>query len=271
MPSSVTPDADRTAGSATFPQRIVSLVPSQTELLAALGLDARVVGVTRFCVRPGDWKRRKAIVGGTKNVDVARVRALAPDLVLANREENTREDVEALAAFAPVLVTDVATVAGASAMIREVGARTGTEAVANALAGRIANGFAALPALAPLRAAYFIWREPWMVAGGGTFIGDVLRRGGFANVFEHAPRYPAVSADEVVAARPDVLLFSSEPYPFRERHLAEWHDRLPGVPCAFVDGEACSWYGPRLLETPEHLRTLRRSLSAPSQRSLRDA
>lgn len=245
-----------------LPQRIVSLVPSQTELLAALGLDARVVGVTRFCVRPEDWKRRKTIVGGTKNVDVERVRALAPDLVLANHEENTREDVEALGAFAPVVVTDVATVDDAGAMIRDVGARTGTDRLAHALADRIADGFAALPAFAPLRAAYFIWREPWMVAGGGTFIGDVLRRGGFANVFERAPRYPAVSADEVAAARPDVLLFSSEPYPFRERHLAEWRARLPGVPCAFVDGEACSWYGPRLLETPGYLRALRERLGA---------
>jgi ABC-type Fe3+-hydroxamate transport system substrate-binding protein len=239
---------------ASAPQRIVSLVPSLSDLLDALGLDARVAGVTRFCVHPVPWRRTKRVVGGTKTVDVEKVRRLAPDLVLANREENVREQVEAVAAFAPVYLTDVATLGDALAMIRDVGALTGTEAAAEALAARIEAGFAALAAAPPLRAAYFIWKDPWMTVGGDTFIHDVLARTGFENVFADRARYPEVTPVAVAATRPDVLMFSSEPFRFREKHVGAMRAACPW----FVDGEAFSWYGPRLLHTPEHVRALRR-------------
>ncbi|WP_412060976.1 helical backbone metal receptor [Rubrivirga sp. IMCC45206] len=242
------------------PTRIVSLVPSQTELLAALGLDAEVVGLTRFCVHPAGWKARKAIVGGTKGTDPTRVLALDPDLVIANREENDREPIEALAAAVPVHVTDVATVGGALAMIREVGGLVGRGPQAQALAAEIGAGFDALPAFAPLRALYLIWRDPWMTVGGDTFISDVMARAGLANVVGDRARYPTLAPNEIAALAPDVVLLSSEPYPFADNHVAEVQALAPEAQVALADGEAFSWYGSRLLQTPAVLRELRQRL-----------
>ncbi len=242
------------------PRRIVSLVPSQTELLADLGLDDEVVGVTRFCVHPEDWKARKRIVGGTKNVNIERVRALAPDLVLANLEENTRADVETLDAFAPVFVTDVRDVPGAAAMIRTVGRLTGQRERADTLAHEIEADFDALAAHPPLRAAYLIWRKPYMSVGRDTFIHDVMTRAGFENVFAAHTRYPEVTPEALAAARPDVVLLSSEPYPFAEKHREELSALVPEARIVLVDGELFSWYGSRLRRTPAYLDRLRRSL-----------
>ena len=242
------------------PRRIVSLVPSQTELLADLGLDAEVVGLTRFCVHPDGWKARKAIVGGTKNVDAEKVRQLAPDLVIANKEENVREQVEAVAAFAPVWVTDVATVADALGMIRDLGAITDRQRRAAALADAIDEGFRVAERGEPLRALYLIWRDPWMSVGCDTIIADVLRRGGFENATDDRDRYPALSDDEVRALAPDVVLLSSEPYPFGSKHVAEVQALTPGARVELVDGEPFSWYGSRLLSAPAALRDLRQRL-----------
>ena len=205
-------------------QRIVSLVPSLTELLADLGLDEEVVGLTRFCVHPAGWKARKAVVGGTKNVDPERVRTLAPDLVIASKEENVREQVEAIAAFAPVHLTDIATVDGALEEIRAIGALVGRAPEAGALTAEIARGFDALtaqPLATPIRALYLIWRDPWMTVGGDTYISDVMARGGFANVCAESTRYPVLSPEDITALAPEVVLLSSEPYPFAEKHIEE--------------------------------------------------
>ena len=242
------------------PRRIVSLVPSQTELLAALGLDEEVVGLTRFCVHPEGWKRRKRIVGGTKALRLDRIAALRPDLVLANREENERAPVEALAASGvPVYVTDVATVEEALAMVRAVGRLLDREAPAEALAAEIAAAFAGLDGAAPVRAAYLIWRDPWMSVGGDTFISDVMQRAGLANVFGGLSRYPAVTPEAMRAAEPDVVLLSSEPYPFKAAHAAEL-EATTGVPAVLVDGEIFSWYGSRMRLAPPYLRALRARL-----------
>ncbi len=239
------------------PRRIVSLVPSQTELLADLGLDERVVGITRFCVRPPEWSRTKRNVGGTKQVRHERVEALRPDLVLANLEENTRADVERLERLAPVWVTDVKSVEGALAMIGDVGRLTARKAEAAALAAQIAAGFEALAGLPPIRVAYLIWQDPLMTVGGDTFIHDVLRRGGLVNVFAERSRYPELTPAELLEAAPERVLLSSEPYPFRERHKPALARLLPGLKLQRVDGEPCSWYGSRLLATPAYLGRLR--------------
>ena len=246
------------------PRRIVSLVPSQTELLAALGLDAEVVGLTRFCAHPAGWKDAKAIVGGTKNVSADRVRQLEPDLVIANKEENVREQVEALDDIAPVYVTDVADVSGALGMIRDVGTLVGRPPEAARLAEAIEVGFRTLPAWPPLRALYLIWRDPWMTVGDDTIIADVMRRGGLSNAAAGRQRYPALTDDEVRALAPDVVLLSSEPYPFREPHLAEVRALVPGARAVLVDGEPFSWYGSRLLDAPGALRALRTTLDGGS-------
>ena len=266
FPLSATDARGRTLALAAPPRRIVSLVPSQTELLADLGLDAEVVGLTRFCVHPAGWKAAKQIVGGTKNVNVERVAALAPDLVLANLEENVREQVEALDAVAPVFVTDVATVDDALAMILTVGWLIGQSERAEALAEEIGQGFAALAAGPPLRVCYLIWRDPWMTVGGDTFIHDVLRRASLANVFGEQMRYPEVTAEEIAAAEPDVILLSSEPFPFGEAHIAEIERTLPGVPVRLVDGELFSWYGSRMRLMPPYVAGLRNTLARSASR-----
>lgn len=246
------------------PARIVSLVPSQTELLAHLGLDDQVVGLTRFCERPEHWRTNKTIVGGTKQVDLDTVRALNPDLILANHEENTADDVAALDDIAPVFVTEVKTVSGALDMIRTVGALTGTSDRTSTLVGRIISRFRALPDFPSLRAVYFIWREPYMTVGRDTFIHDVMQWGGFHNLYAGRTRYPDVSLETLSEQEPDVLLCATEPFPFHDadRFTDDLRAAVPKTPLEIVDGQPFSWYGPRLLETPSYLRTLRKTLRA---------
>ena len=239
-----------------IPRRIISLVPSQTELLYSLGLDESVVGITRFCTRPQTWFREKSRIGGTKAIDPVRVDALQPDLIIANKEENERPQVEALAERYPVWVSDVKTLADALAMIRSVGEITGTAATSNTLADDIARRFAAFQTTAPHpRVAYLIWRNPWMAAGGDTFIHQMLTHAGFDNVFADSTRYPELDLSDLTGADVTVLL-SSEPYPFRERHIREVKESLPQARVELVDGEMFSWYGSRLLLAPAYFQQL---------------
>lgn len=248
-----------------IPRRIISLVPSQTELLYSLGLEDSVVGITRFCVHPDSWFRQKSRIGGTKAVDFARVEALQPDLIIANKEENERPQVEALAERYPVWVSDIKTLADALAMIRSIGQLTGTEAAANPLADEIAHRFTALEttvsnatreAAAQHRVAYLIWKNPWMTAGGDTFIHQMLTHAGFTNVFENQIRYPEIDLTDLAGGHLTILL-SSEPYPFRERHIHEIKEMLPQARVELVDGEFFSWYGSRLLLAPAYFQLLR--------------
>jgi ABC-type Fe3+-hydroxamate transport system substrate-binding protein len=247
------------------PDRIVSLVPSQTELLAYLDLDDEVVGITRFCERPEHWRSEKTIVGGTKEVDVDTVRDLEPHLILANHEENTADDVAALDDVAPVFVTEVKTVEDALQMIRTVGELTDTSDQTSTLAGNIISRFESLPSVPPLRAAYFIWREPYMTVGGDTFIHDVMGWGGFENVYAEQTRYPEVELEALAEKDLDVVLCSSEPFPFhqKDKFTADIEEALPDTPVEIVDGQLFSWYGPRLLETPAYLKELRERLPSP--------
>jgi ABC-type Fe3+-hydroxamate transport system substrate-binding protein len=231
-------------------------VPSQTELLFDLGLGQRVVGVTKFCVHPTHARDGRRSVGGTKTPDIARIRALRPDFVLANREENRAEDVADIGQFAPVYVTDVNSLPQALAMTRSVGFALGAEARAARIAADIENAFADLPKLDGLRCAYLIWREPWMAAGGGTFIDAVLQRLGLVNVFEARSRYPELAIDALAAAAPELILLSSEPYPFKPAHGAELAAALPQARIVPVDGEMFCWPGSRLLAAANYFRDL---------------
>ena len=242
------------------PQRIVSLVPSQTELLAYLSLDEAVVGITKFCVHPEDWFRSKTRIGGTKTVHLEKIFELEPDLILANKEENVREQVESLAQNIPTYVSDVNTLEDALAMIGDVGLITGKEMQANDLVQRLQEQFAALKPQRPLSAAYLIWQEPWMTVGGDTFISNMLECAGFQNVFGNRSRYPEVTLQELQALSPEVLLLSSEPYPFREKHMSLLQPHMPKTKIILVDGELFSWYGSRLLYAPEYFKTLHRQL-----------
>lgn len=237
----------------TLPGRIVSLVPSQTELLAYLGLDAEVVGITKFCVHPQHWFRSKQRIGGTKNVHQQRVEGLAPQLVLANKEENVRDQVESLATHFPTWISDVNNLAEALDMIRSVGHITGRASKAAQLAKEIEQSFQSLTQLHPApRTAYLIWKDPYMTVGGDSFINDMLRHAGFRNVFADQQRYPSLSAEALQAMNPEVVLLSSEPYPFSQKHIAELQQLLPRATILLVDGEMFSWYGSRMLHAPAY-------------------
>lgn len=240
------------------PKRIVSLVPSQTELLADLGLHKEVVGITKFCVHPSTWFNEKKRVGGTKTVDIQKVVALAPDLIIGNKEENDQGQIMALAQQFPIWMSDVPNLTQALDMIQRLGVITGKNEEAQVLASDIEKAFASLTPLSlPVKVAYLIWRKPYMVAASGTFIDDMLQRVGYDNVFSPMVRYPEVSAAQLTAAAPDCIFLSSEPYPFGIKHMAELQEICPKSRIRLVDGELFSWYGSRLLRSPTYFASLR--------------
>lgn len=232
------------------PQRVVSIVPSQTELLYDLGLGDRVVGITRFCVHPHEWFRSKTRVGGTKAVHIERVRSLQPDLIIANKEENTQADVEALMQIAPVWISDIVTMQDALDMITRIGELTDTLPRALEIANGIQSGFDQLQhCMQPKRVLYLIWENPIMAAGQGTFIHSVIEHLGWKNVLAEEPRYPELTEEDLPFLQPDLILLSSEPFPFKEKHLLYYQQRCPKAEIRIVDGELFSWYGSRLLHT----------------------
>ncbi|HEX8427239.1 helical backbone metal receptor [Hymenobacter sp.] len=247
IPLNITDQMNRRVVVSFPPQRIVSLVPSQTEMLFDLGVGERVVGVTKFCFHPAEARTSATVVGGTKNFNFEKIEALKPDLILGNKEENYQDGIEQLAEKYPVWLSDISTLAEALDMIRKVGFIVGCKDRADALATEIAASFAAVAAATALvPAAYFIWRKPYMVAASGTFINDLLGRAGYSNVFSHLGRYPVVTAEQLAAAAPQQILLSSEPYPFGEKHVAEFQAICPSAKIRIVDGELFSWYGSRL-------------------------
>jgi ABC-type Fe3+-hydroxamate transport system substrate-binding protein len=246
------------------PRRIVSLIPSTTETLCALGLAEALVGVTVYCREPAEVVRRVTRIGGEKDPDLDRIRGLAPDLVIANVEENVAAHVDTLRQWGiPVWVTYPRTVAEGIRMVRELGAVTGTQAAATALADDLEALAREVSAAAARRPAmpvfYAIWREPWMTIARDTYIHDMLRLCGGANVFaDHAVRYPQVTLAEVAARQPAVILLPDEPFRFRAVHLQDFA-AYPDVPAVrqgrihLVDGKPFSWHGPRIADA---LRTL---------------
>jgi ABC-type Fe3+-hydroxamate transport system substrate-binding protein len=243
------------------PKRIISVVPSQTELLFYLGLDAEVVGITKFCIHPESKFKTVTKVGGTKQLNVDQIKALQPDLIIANKEENEQSQIEQLMAICPVWISDIHNLDEALQMISAIGAITGRGAAANALRDDIATHFnnLVLPAL-NLRVAYFIWRKPYMVAGMDTFIDSLLQKLALINAFE-VGRYPEVTAEELKEADPNVILLSSEPYPFKQKHIDEFKEILPQARVILVDGEMFSWYGSRLLYAPTYFKELVHTLT----------
>jgi len=258
LPFTVTDQLARRVEIPFPPQRIVSLVPSQTELLFDLGLGERVVGTTKFCIYPPEARQIAAVIGGTKNFDFDKIAALQPDLIIGNKEENYQAGIEQLAAKYPMWLSDIGDLPQALDMIRRVGFITGAKNKAEKIAAEIAASFATLAALESLiPAAYFIWRKPYMAAASGTFIDDMLRRAGFRNVFAHLGRYPEITPEQLAAAQPARIFLSSEPYPFKDKHLAKFQDICPTAEIQLVDGELFSWYGSRLRLSAAYFQQLR--------------
>lgn len=230
------------------PKRIISLVPSLTELLYDLSLDDEVVGITKFCIRPTVWHQTKKRIGGTKTLDFKAIELLNPDLIIANKEENTKEEIETLMELYPVWISDINTYKEALIAIKKIGEICYRKTKAELLVEEIEKRKTAYKVTPPKTASviYLIWKSPYMAVGNSTYINDILNLLGYTNAFKEE-RYKEITIDEIKALNPGYIFLSSEPYPFKEKHIEELKKVLPSSTCKLVDGELFSWYGSRLL------------------------
>lgn len=248
------------------PLKIISLVPSQTELLHYLGLSKNVIGITKFCVHPASWYKNKTRVGGTKNLNFNQIKSLNPNLIIANKEENVKEQVQELQKLFNVLVTDVNNLQDAFNMISEIGYITNTNKKAENLVNSITENFIKLHTqqskLKSKSVCYLIWKDPYMTIGGDKFISSIIKEMGLINIFENKLRYPETSLEEIQLLNPDYIFLSSEPYPFKEKHKIEILNKNPQIASKIImeDGEMFSWYGSRLLYAANYLNELLQKL-----------
>ena len=236
-------------------QRIISLVPSQTELLFDLGLGHRIVGVTKFCVHSIEAKN-KVIIGGTKNFRFDIIDLLQPDLIIGNKEENYEEGVNQLRIKYSVWMSDIFNRKDAQEMIAAVSGITDTHASGEKIIASIADEFSQLLKFPPLRTLYLIWKNPWMAVGTNTFIHSLLEETGLINALSEE-RYPELTIEKIKSLAPQLILLSSEPYPFKEKHMEELQQLAPDAKICLVDGELFSWYGSRLIKAPAYFNSLR--------------
>ena len=251
----------------TSPKRIVSLVPSQTELLYDLGLEESIIGITKFCVHPFHLKSTKKIIGGTKKVHFEKIRLLQPDIIIANKEENTIEIVEELSKICPVWVTDIITLDDNLKMIEDFGILFNKRTEAQKWIDKI--NFAHkdfvdfIRGKAVEKVAYFIWANPYMVAGNNTFINEMLKLNNFQNIYENREeRYPEIIIQKMrIQGDPDLVLLSSEPFPFTDEHAFELGRFTHHAKTVFVDGEMFSWYGSRVVKAFSYFKKLHESIA----------
>jgi len=236
------------------PKRIISVVPSQTELLYDLGLEKEVVGITKFCVHPEKWFRNKTRIGGTKNLNIEKIKALKPDLIIANKEENTEAEIKTLQQFIPVWTSDIATLEDSLNMINAIGEITDKYIAASSLIKKINQAFSQYKNDFNTQhtALYLIWKNPYMSVGNDTIIHHLMEYCGFNNVLSNKTRYPEITKAEIQQLQPEFILLSSEPYPFKEKHIAELQSICPTSKIRLVDGEMFSWYGSRLQYAPTY-------------------
>ncbi len=247
-----------------IPKRIISLVPSQTELLVDLGLEDAIVGITKFCIHPKHLRKSKTIVGGTKTVHFDKIKALQPDIILCNKEENTLEIIDGLEYIAPVHISDIYTIEDCLELITMYGKMFSKENAAQAIIDKIQekqSEFKMFIAGKPKRkAAYFIWKNPWMVAAKQTFIDYMLDVNGFENYYGNYKRYPEIILDKNHPETAGVVLLSSEPFPFKDEHANDLRSTFPDATIVVVDGEAFSWYGSRLIHAFDYFKKLHQNL-----------
>lgn len=242
-------------------ERIISLVPSLTELLIDLGLKERLIGRTRFCVHPEGDVEDIPIVGGTKNPRLDTIREAEPDFILANREENRKEDIEELEEAFHVRVTDIATIEDALITIYELGRIFEAAGRSKQLADKISGLLDDRPDEPPIRTAYLIWRDPWMTVGRDTYIRDVMEHWSLINAFDNLKRYPKINLQELKRRNPELVLLSSEPFPFKEKHISEVEEALPDTRILLAEGEWFSWYGSRMVHSFDKLNTWRKAIA----------
>lgn len=245
-----------------IPKRIVSLVPSQTEFLFDLGLEDEVIGITKFCIHPKVWFANKKKVGGTKNVHIQSVQELSPDLIIANKEENTKGDIMSLESLCNVWVSDIRTFEDALQMMRSVSEMVNRKKEAMQIIEQLETNRNIFLAKQKKRstAIYLIWKNPMMVAGTDTFIHEMMNLAGFDNSMKEN-RYPIVEVSELIEMAPECILLSSEPYPFKQKDVDELQALLPHSKVFLVDGELFSWYGSRLLKSFDYFSALHEQIN----------
>lgn len=230
------------------PKRVISIVPSQSEFLWDIGLADSLVGITKFCIHPDEMFRSVPHVGGTKKLNIGKIRSLQPDLIIGNKEENEKADIEELEKHFPVWMSDIYDLNDALQMMKATGKICGKEAKAKKIIAAIQDAATSFNTNGEFRTAYLIWKDPIMVAGGNNFIEHQLQRCGLTNVFGGKDRYPVITPEELKQANPQLILLSSEPYPFGEKHIPAIKEICEDARIELVDGELFSWYGSRLLK-----------------------
>jgi len=241
------------------PQRIISLVPSQTELLYDLGLKDKLIGQTIFCVHPKKYFKNSTKVGGTKKLNIEKIKSLNPDLIIANKEENEREQIEELAKFFPVWISDVNTFEDALDMIKSIGEMTQSEINAIEIINQInqRRNILLTKPFPKQKVIYLIWNNPYIAVGIDTFINTMLDESGYENAIKQS-RYPEISIAEMKEINPDWIFLSSEPFPFKQEHKNKLDKILNLSKCLLVDGEMFSWYGSRLIKAYGYFEMLRK-------------
>lgn len=240
----------------SYPKRIVSLVPSQSELLWDLGLREELVGITKFCVHPKELYKSITKIGGTKTIDIQKIRALKPDLIIGNKEENEHAQITELQKEFPVWMSDIYNLQDSLTMIQSVGGLVNRVEEATEIKDDIQTSFSNLKTVNK-SVLYLIWKDPYMAAGKATFIGDMLHKMGLQNVITYSNgRYPNLSLEDIKSLNPELIFLSSEPYPFKEKHIQEFKELLPISKIILVDGELFSWYGSRLLKSVNYFNEL---------------
>mgnify|MGYP000221093033 CR=1 FL=1 len=248
---------------AATPKRIISLVPSQTELLYDLGLEDEVIGITKFCIHPNDWFKSKIRVGGTKTVNLEKVATLKPDLIIANKEENTESEIRELQKIYPVYTSDIANLKGSMEMILQLGEIVNKVNESTRIVKKIEHEFQRLVPFSDEKknVLYLIWKDPYMSINQNTFINDMLKLAGFENVIKDDNVYPTISENQISNLDPDYVFLSSEPYSFKDKHLIAIQKQFINTKVVLVDGEFFSWYGSRLQNAPKYFKTLINQIS----------
>ena len=238
------------------PGCIVSTVPSQSELLFDLGLEDMILGITWFCIHPENKVKPVTKIGGTKNLKIDIIRQLQPDLIIANKEENEKGQIEELSREFPVWISDIKNLDDSLSMIKSIGQITGKEEKAAMICLDIQSGFDKLIPAKSLKTLYLIWRKPYMSIGNQTFIHHMLAKCGLINVCADSERYPELTTEQIQLLNPELILLSSEPYPFKDKHIEELKSLAPNAKIILADGEMFSWYGSRLLKAVDYLKGL---------------
>ncbi len=225
------------------------MVPSLTELLIDLSLQEQLIGRTRFCVHPKKEVADIPIMGGTKNPRIDKITAINPDIIIANKEENRKEDMDRLRQNYEVVITNIKTIEDALSTIKQLGNRLKVADKAEKLVSKIEQRLRQRPEVSPLKTTYFIWKDPWMTVGGDTYINDVMEHWKLENIFSDITRYPVIMPDELADYEPELILLSSEPYPFKEKHLPVVKEVCPDARVLLVEGEWFSWYGSHMVHS----------------------